>query len=99
MKAHAILPMLVVLAAAEIATEDHFQRRRPARLTVLRTLSARSTRRSKAMELSTRGKVETESGRVLPKSSARKKFRESLHLHMSTLVEIFVRPATYQSKS
>ena len=99
MKAHAILPMLVVLAAAEIVTEDRFQRRRPTRLTVLRTLSARSSRRSKAMELSTRGKADTESGRVLPKSSARKKFRKSLHLYMSTSVEIFVRPATAQCKS
>ena len=54
MKAHAIRSMLVVLAAAEIesATEDRFQRRRPTRLTVSRTLSARSSRRSKAMELS-----------------------------------------------
>ena len=37
MKAHAILSMLVVLAAAESATEDRFQRRRPTRLTVSRT--------------------------------------------------------------
>ena len=59
MKAHAILPMLVVLAAAEIVTEDRFQRRRSTRLTVLRTLTARS-RRSKAMDLSTRGKADTE---------------------------------------
>ena len=101
MKAHAILSMLVVLAAAESATEDRFQRRRPTRLTVSRTQSARSSRRSKAMELSTstRGKADTESGRVLPKPAARKKFRESLHLHMSTSVEIFVRPATDQCKS
>ena len=99
MKAHAILSMLVVLAAAESATEDRFQRRRPTRLTVSRTQSARSSRRSKAMELSTRGKADTESGRVLPKSPARKKFRESLHLHMSSSVEIFVRPATDQCKS
>ena len=84
MKAHAILSMLVVLAAAESATEDRFQRRRPTRLTVSRTQSARSSSRSKAMELSTRGKADTESGRVLPKSPARKKFRESLHLHMSS---------------
>ena len=98
-KAHAILSMLVVLAAAESATEDRFQRRRPTRLTVSRTQSARSSRRSKAMELSSRGKADTESGRVLPKSPARKKFRESLHLHMSTLVEIFVRRATDQCKS
>ena len=34
MKAHAILSMLVVLAAAESATEDRFQRRLPTRLTV-----------------------------------------------------------------
>ena len=81
MKAHDILSMLVVLAAAESATEDRFQRRRPTRLTASRTLSARWSRRSKAMELSTRGKADTESGRVLPKSLARKKFRESLHLH------------------
>ena len=81
------------------ATEDRFQRRRPTRLTVSRTQSARSSRRSKAMELSTRGKADTESGRVLPKSPARKKFRESLHLHMSSSVEIFVRPATDQCKS
>ena len=46
------------------------------------------------MELSARGKADTESGRVLPKSPARKKFRELLHLHMSISVEIFVRPAT-----
>ena len=100
MKAHAILSMLVVLAAAESATEDRFQRRRPTRLTVSRTQSARSLRRSKATELSTRRKADTESGRVLPKSPARnyKKFRESLHLHMSPSVEIFVRPATDQCK-
>ena len=91
--------MLVVLAAAEIVTDDRFQRRRPTRLTVLRTLSARSPRRSKAMELSTRGKADTESGCVLPKSPARKKFRESLYLHMSASVEIFERPATDQCKS
>ena len=94
MRAHSILSMLVVLAAAESATEDSFQRRRPTRLTVSRTPSARSSRRSKAMELSTREKADAQSGRVLPKSPARKKFRESLHLHMSTSVEIFVRPAT-----
>ena len=99
MKAHAILSMLVVLAAAESATEDRFQRRRPTRLTVSRTQSARSSRRSKPMELSTRGKADTESGRVLPKSPARQKFRESLHLHISTSVEIFVRLATDQCKS
>ena len=52
MKAHAIRSMLVVLAAAESATEDRFQRRRPTRLTVSSTLSSRSSRRSKAMELS-----------------------------------------------
>ena len=46
MKAHTILSMLVVLAAAESATEDRFQRRRPTRLTVSRTQSARSSRRS-----------------------------------------------------
>ena len=63
------------------------------------TQSARSSRRSKAVEQSTRGKADTESGRVLPKSPARKKFRESLHLHMSSSVEIFVRPATNQCKS
>ena len=102
MKAHgAILSMLVVLAAAESATEDRFLRRHPTRLTVSRTQSARSSRRSwsKAMELSTRGKADTESGRVLPKSPVSKKFRESLHLHMSTSVEIFVRPATDQCAS
>ena len=78
MKAHAILSMLVVLAAAESATEDRFQRRRPTRLTASRTRSARarSSRRSKAMELSTHGKADTETGRVLPKSPARKKFRD-----------------------
>ena len=76
MKAHAILSMLVALAAAQSATEDRFQRRRPTRLTVSRTRSARSSRRSKAMELSTRGKADTENGRVLPKSPARKKFRD-----------------------
>ena len=52
MKARAIRSMLVVLAAAESTTEDRFQRRRPTRLTVSCTLSARSSRRSKAMELS-----------------------------------------------
>ena len=52
MKAHAIRSMLAVLAAAESATEDRFQRRRPTRLTVSRTLSAPSSRRSKATELS-----------------------------------------------
>ena len=77
MKAHSILSMLVVLAAAESATEDRFQRRRPTRLTVSRTQSARSSRRSKAMELSTRGKADTESGRVLPKSPARMRNSES----------------------
>ena len=84
---------------AQQKTVNGFQRRRPTRLTVSRTQSARSSRRSKAMELSTREKADTESGRVLPNSSARKKFRESLHLHMSTSVEIFVRPATDQCKS
>ena len=91
--------MLVVLAAAESATEDRFQRPRPTRLTASRTQSARSSRRSKAMELSTLGKADTESGRVLPKSPARKKFRELLHLHMSTSVEIFVRPATATNRA
>ena len=76
MKAQAILSMLVALAAAESATEDRFQRRRPTRLTVSRTRSARSSRRSKAMELSTRGKADADTGRVLPKSPARKKFRD-----------------------
>ena len=93
MKAHAIRSMLVVLAAAESATEDRFQRHHPTRLTVSCTLSARSSRRSKAMDLSgqeAREKADTESGGVLPKSPARKKFRESLHLHMSTSVESFV---------
>ena len=84
MKAYAILSMLVVLAAAESATEDRFQRRRPTRLTLSRTQSARSSRRSKAMELSTCENADTESGRVLPKSPSRKTFRESLYLYMST---------------
>ena len=54
MKANAILSVLVVLAAAKSATEDRFQRRRPARLT-LSTHAVRSivtARRSKALELS-----------------------------------------------
>ena len=86
MKAHAILSMLVVLGAAESATRDRFQRRCPTRLTVSRRQSAPLSRRSKAMQLSTRGKADTASGRVLLKSPARKKFRQSLHLHMSTMV-------------
>ena len=82
MKAHAILSVLVVLAAAESATEDRFQRRRPTRLTVSRTPSARSSRRSKAMEPSTRGKADTESGRTLPKSPARKRVASPPHVYL-----------------
>ena len=52
MKAHAILSVLVDLAAAKSATEDRFQRRRPTRLTLSCTLSARSSRLWKALELS-----------------------------------------------
>ena len=52
MKANAILSVLVDLAAAESATEDRFQRRRPTRLTLSCTLSARSSRVWKALELS-----------------------------------------------
>ena len=74
--------MLVVPAAAESATEDRFQRRRPTRLTVLRTQSARLSRRSKAMELSTRGKADTESGPVLPKAPARKRERVASPPHV-----------------
>ena len=101
MKAHAILSMLVVLAAAESATEDRFQRRRPTRLTVSRTQSARSLRRLKAMELSTRGKADTESERVPPKSphvtNSESRFTFTC-LPWSTSVEIFVRLATDQCK-
>ena len=52
MKAHAILSVLVDLAAAESATEDRFQRRRPTRLTLSCTMSARSSSLWKALELS-----------------------------------------------
>ena len=54
MKAHAILSVLVVLAAAKSTTEDGFQRRRSTRLT-LSTHAAHSifmARCSKALELS-----------------------------------------------
>ena len=55
MEARAILSMLVVLAAAESTTEDRFQRRRPTRLTVSGTLSARSSRRSKTIGIELSG--------------------------------------------
>ena len=118
MKAHAILSMLVVLAAAESATEDRFQRRSPSnsvdRVThavhsivapfkshgTVRTINSREEGGGEKKIAPTATKKEsTESGRVLPKSPARKKFRESLHFHMSTSVEIFVRSATDQCKS
>ena len=105
MKDHINLSVLVVLAAAESATEECFQRRRHGftRLTVSRTLSRHSTGTpfkslGAIRTILNSRKADTESGRVLPKSSTRKKSRESLHLHMSTSVEAFVRSVTDQRK-
>ena len=99
MKAHATLSMLVGLLQSKAQQKTVFsvavQLGDDCVTDAIRSIVAPF----KAMELSTRGKADTESGRVLPKSPARKKFRESLHLHMSSSVEIFVRPATDQCKS
>ena len=94
MKAHAILSVLVDLAAAESATERPFSAS-PSNSVDLVMHAVRSI----VAPLKGLGTVRTINswegrhgewhGRVLPKSPARKKFRESLHLDMSTSVEIF----------